>query len=424
MVDEQSHDVASETGEAELKAGEAAPINRDKRLEPRVIDGEISSRDEPSPTADEVARDTPSAPAPDPVSPKRRGFGALLSGALGGLVAAALASAAAYYALAPQFDRAAANASRVTAIEAQAQRNDAAIAGLAKRIATLEQSGSEAAIATIDKRLEMLEKANAEDASRIASAAQAIQTLSGNVKDLRAGIDAARGEIPGLSAKVAKLESAPLQAPAAELSGVTSRLDKIETQLAAPKSQSRVAPEKPVARDNPAAVAIVSASLRDKLVRGLPFSTEFDGLVRLGVEPAALAPLKAVVGGAPTDAALAAGFEAVRSKVLAAAAPAKKGEGIADRFLAHLRGLVHVRDLNGPVDRAGEGPQALASRIEADCRRGDVNGALAAFARLPEASREAARSWETAAESRRAADAAVQSIIDTAVAQLAKSGTP
>ena len=241
------------------------------------------------------------------------------------------------------------------------------------------------------------------------------------MKDLRADVDAARGEIPGLSARVAKLESGPPQAPAADLSGVTSRLDKIEAQLAAPKSESRVAPEKPTAGDNPAAVAIVAAALRDKLARGAPFPTELGGLERLGVEPAKLAPLKVVVDGAPTDAALAAAFEGVRSKVLAAAAPPEEGGGIVDRFLAHLRGLVQVRNLN---ETAGDDPQALASRIEADCRRGDVSGALAAFAKLPEASRQAASAWAAAAESRLAADTALQSIRETAVAQLAETGKP
>jgi hypothetical protein len=423
MVDEQGRDAASETAEIEREA--AAPVNRDKRVEPHVIEGDVSSRaDEAAPAVDEVGRDTAPTPAPEPVRPNRRGLGGLLSGALGGLVAAALAAAAAYYVLAPKFDRAEADASRLAAIEAEAQRNDTAIADLAKRVAGLGENGSASAVAAIDKRLETLEKANADEASRIASATQAVQTLSGNVKDLRADVDAARGEIPGLAARVAKLESAPPQAPAADLSGVTSRLDKIETQLAAPKSESRVAPEKPGARDNPAAVAIVAASLRDRLNHGLPLQTELDGLERLGVDPASLAPLKAVAGGAPTDAALAAAFESVRSKVLSAAAPPERADGIANRFLAHLRGLVQVRNLGSPSDSAGEDPQALASRIEGDCRRGDVNGALAAFAKLPEPSREAGRTWAEAAESRRAADAAVQSIIETAVAQLTKSGAP
>ena len=118
---------------------------------------------------------------------------------------------------------------------------------------------------------------------------------------------------------------------------------------------------------------------------------------------------------------LAADFEAVRSKVLAAAAPAAEHESAADRLLAHLRGLVQVRDLN---EMTGDDPQALVARIEADSRRGDVNDALAAFAKLPEPSRRAASAWASAAEARQAAAQALQSIRETAVAQLAESGKP
>ena len=108
-------------------------------------------------------------------------------------------------------------------------------------------------------------------------------------------------------------------------------------------------------------------------------------------------------------------------RVLAAAAPAERSGGSLDRFLTHLRGLVQVRNLN---ETAGDDPQSLTSRIEADCRRGDVSGALAAFAKLPEASRQAAATWATAAKSRQAADTALQSIREAAVAQLAETGQP
>jgi hypothetical protein len=464
MVDEESQDVASEPAEgasepvggsprvadeAVAKSAEAAsetasgtPFNRDHRGDPGVIEGEVSSRSEGEalPPAQGAGKGAPSAPAAGEAAPPareaqadpsgRRGRGGgFLAGALGGLVVSAIIGGTGYYLFAPKADLAEANASRLAAIEAQAQREDTAIADIDKRVGALEGTSSTAAIAAAEKRLDALQAANAavdkrlgelqtangDEAPRIAAATQAVQTLTGEVKDLRADVDAARGEIPGLQARVAKLESGPPQAVAADLSAVTARLDKIEAQLAAQ--------EKPSASDNPAAVAIVAQSLRDKLDRGAPFPTELKGLERLGVEPAKLAALKAVADGGPTDAALAADFEAVRSKVLAAAAPTKeRGEGgTFDRLLAHLRGLIQVRDLNEP---AGDDPQDLASRVEADCRRGDVSGALAAFAKLPDPSRKAASAWASAAQARQAAEAALQSIRETAVAQLAESGKP
>ena len=418
MVDEESRDVEPEI------AGDA-PANRDKSGGLGGIEGEGSSigAGEAAPPAGEPRAEA-RIQAAHAVSHGRSGpgaSGAFLSGALGGLIVAAIAGGAGYYLFAPKADLAEADASRLAAIESQASRDDTAISGLDKRIAALEGSGSAAAVAAIDKRLDALKAANAGNASEIASSVQAAQAVSGEVKDLRADVDATRGEIPALSARVAKLESGVPQAPGPDLSAVTSRLDKIEAQLSAPKSESRVAPEKPMAGDNPTAVAIVAAALRDKLVRGAPFPTEFAGLERLGVEPAKLAPLKVVVDGAPTDGALAAAFAGARSKVLAAAAPSEENGGIVDRFLSHLRSLVQISNLN---ETAGDDPQALASRIEAGCKRGDVNGALAAFAKLPEASRQAASAWAAAAGSRVAADNAIQSIRETAVAQLAEPGKP
>ncbi len=92
-----------------------------------------------------------------------------------------------------------------------------------------------------------------------------------------------------------------------------------------------------------------------------------------------------------------------------AAASSPAGGGVIDRFLAHLRGLVQVRVLN---ETQGDDPAALVSQIEADIRRGDVSGALAAFAKLPEPARQAASGWAAQAGAKEAADAALQ--VDTA----------
>ena len=433
MVDEQSQDIASE------RAG-GAPVNRDKRRDPGVIDGAVASPSDddaqPQPSGEASQPDAPQPPLAARRAPRAaRGF---LSGAAGGLVVSALALGGGYYVFASKADIAEADASRVAA---RAQREEAAIADLDRRVGALEGTNSATALATIDKRVSALEASNAAsgaagldkrlgaleaeyaaEAPKIAAAAETVQNLSGEVKELRADVDAARGEIPGLSARVAKLESSAPQAGAAapDLSALVGRIDRIEAQLAAPKVETRVAPEKPAANDNPAAVAIVAEALRDKLAAGAPFPTELGALESLGVEPAKLAPLKALVNGAPTDRALAASFEAVRSRALAAAAPKEEG-GILDRLLAHLRGLVQVRDLN---ETAGDDPQALASQIEADSRRGDLSGALAAFAKLPEPSRQAASAWAAEAGSKQAAVAALQSIRDAAVARLAENGRP
>ena len=153
---------------------------------------------------------------------------------------------------------------------------------------------------------------------------------------------------------------------------------------------------------------------------GAGFGPELAALQRLGVDSAALAPLQAVVNGAPTNSALAASFTAVAPHVLAATAPAETGS-VTDRFLAHLHNLVKVRELN---ETAGDDPQALVSQVEAASRRGDIGAALAAFDKLPEAARKAAGDWPTLARARAAAEAALQSIREAAVGQLAGGPKP
>ena len=428
MVDDETQDVSARP--------QGAPPNRDARPDPGVIDGEIAARGpnerEPPPSA---AGAPESAAQPRPAPAPRAGFRGVLAGALAGLVVSALAVGAFYSLLAPGADvedsanRLAELGAQVqqenAALDAEVKSESAAVANLDKRVSALETSGGSSG--ELDKRVAALETANADNGPKAVAAAQtaqqAVQTdqqLTTQVKDLRADIDAARGEIPGLAARVAKLETEAPKANDADLSALAARLDKIEAALAAPKSESRVAPEKPAPADNASAIAIIAGEIEDKLAAGAPFGTEAAALQRLGVDPAQLASLQAAAGGAPTGSALAESFDAVAPQVLAAASPAESG-GVLDRLLAHIHGLVRVHVLG---ESAGDNPEAIVSRIGAECRRGDIAGAVAAFDKLPAAARQAAGDWPVKARARQAADAALQSIREAAVGRLAGGARP
>ena len=75
-----------------------------------------------------------------------------------------------------------------------------------------------------------------------------------------------------------------------------------------------------------------------------------------------------------------------------------------------------MRDLE---ETTGDDPEAIVSRIEAECRRGDIAAALATFDKLPEAARQAAGDWPVKARARQAADGALQSIREAAIGRLA-----
>jgi hypothetical protein len=419
MVDQETKDVsAGPTG---------APVNRDARREPEVIEGEIAAREthgsEPPP--DPPAPESSTEPRPALAAAPRTGLRSLLAGAVGGLIVSVLGLGAGYTLLAPK-DDVSETANRLSAIEAQArQENDAiaaeasresaAVASLEKRVSALETVAGGSNTSDLDKRVAALEAASAGNGA----ASDATQRLAAQEKDLRTDIDAEKGQLPDLSARVAKLESDAPKANAAS-SDLAARIDKIEGALAAPKNETRAAEEKLAAADNVTTIAIIAEVAEERLRSGEGFAPELAALQRLGVDSTALAPLQAVVNGAPTNGALAAAFNAVAPHVLAATAPADKGS-VTDRFLAHLEGLVRVRELN---ETAGDDPQALVSQIEAESRRGDVAAALASFDKLPEAARKAAGDWPTLARARQAADAALQSIREAAVGQLAGGPKP
>jgi hypothetical protein len=421
MVDEEIKDVSG--------GPMGAPVNRDARREPDVIEGEIAGSDTEDSksssyaTAAETRADPPAARATS-----RNGARSLLAGAVGGIVVSALGLGAGYSLLTSKADGTDTQ-NRLGALEAQARqtsdalgaaanRESAAVAALGKRITALEASAGTSNTSDIDKRVAALEAASAGNGA----ASDATQRLAAQAKDLRADVDAEKGQLPDLSARVAKLESDTPKASAAgsDLTALAARIDKIEAALSAPKSETRVAAETPAAADNTTTIAIIAEVAEERLRSGAAFGPELAALQRMGVDAAALAPLEAVVNGAPTNSALAASFNTVAPHVLAATSQPDTGS-VSDRFLAHLHNLVKVRELN---ETAGDDPQALVSQIEAASRRGDIGAALASFDKLPEAARKAAGDWPTLARARAAAEAALQSIREAAVGRLASGQKP
>lgn len=395
MIDEETkRDPAAST---------RAPVNRDARPDPGVIEGELAAggtaKDEgpPEPALAESRAEPHSAPASASRS-TARGF---LGGAVAGLIVSALALGAGYTLLAPKAD-APEIANRLNGIEAQAQRQNAALAAGSSR--------NRDALAGLEKRVAALEAANA----GMSAASGASERLAAQEKTLRADLDTERGATSDLTTRVAKLETDTQKADSAgaDLAALAGRVDKIETALAAPKT--------PVASDNAAAIAVIAEAAEERLRSGGPLDTDVAALQHLGVDAATLAPLQAVAGGTPSNAALAASFSAVAPHVLAAASRKDAGS-VADRFLAHLHSLVRMRDLN---ETAGDDPPALASQIEAMSRRGDIGGALASFAKLPEDARQAAGDWPTLARARQGADAALQAIREAAIGRLATGPKP
>lgn len=86
-----------------------------------------------------------------------------------------------------------------------------------------------------------------------------------------------------------------------------------------------------------------------------------------------------------------------------------------DRLFDHLRGLVRVRK----VGEVGGDDETLVSNVSAALARGDLDAAIQAYGRLPDAARLAGRDWVDAAQARRAAGAAALSLRADAILRLA-----
>src|ERR1700722_5056091 len=289
MVDEEIQDAsAGPTG---------APVNRDVRREPDVIEGEIAARDaeDSKSSLDATTAETRADPPAARAAP-RNGARSLLAGAVGGIVVSALGLSAGYSFLTSKADGSD-TGNRLGALEAQARqtndalgaeanRESAAVAELGKRISALEASARASNTADLDKRVTALEASSAGNSA----ASDATQRLAAQAKDLRADVDAEKGELPELSARVAKLESDAPKASAAgpDLAALAARIDKVEGALAAPKTETRADAEKPAAADNPSTIAIIAEVAEERLRSGAGFVSEVAALQRLGVDPAAL----------------------------------------------------------------------------------------------------------------------------------------
>jgi hypothetical protein len=445
MADEPSP--ISEPEIVEPAPGAVAPPSREPRHDPGVIEGEateIHDGPPPAPPIAEAASGEPAheAPASEPLSreelaspepaavppadapapgirPRPRWASLpFVAGALGALFGAALALAAASL-VEPRAGALDAAGRRLAALERGVEGQSAAAADFERRLGALETSAAGLAKTAADESAKA-EAASAEARAARADAAKALVLAAGQpaAGPTPGGGAPAAFDAGAVEARVGALESelAGLKAGEADLGAAKDRLAKLESALAAPKSEARVAAAEGAANRDRAAEAILAISLNERLNAGAPFAGEWAALTRLGADGGKMSALKPFAdAGAPTVAALAAAFAKLAPSVVAAATPPAEG-GVIDRLLDHIRKLVRVRKV-GEV--AGDDPQALASRVSASLARGDLAAALDAYRRLPDAARQASADWGKAAEARLAAAVAAQSLRADAVARLA-----
>ncbi|TMV75503.1 hypothetical protein FGG78_28640, partial [Thioclava sp. BHET1] len=104
--------------------------------------------------------------------------------------------------------------------------------------------------------------------------------------------------------------------------------------------------------------------------------------------------------GVETLAALNESFPAAARAALKTSLKADMGQGYLSRVSAFLRSQTGLRSLS---PRAGDDPDAVLSRAQADLDAGKLDAALGEIAKLPKPGQEAMSDWLTKARARQAA---------------------
>ena len=258
---------------------------------------------------------------------------------------------------------------RVGALEAAAARPpDKTLAdAYGQRIAALESAAlsAKAAADANDGSLAEARAARADAAKALELATSAAQIANGAPAAQTGGGAELASALEG---RVAKVEAglAALDRPPVDLSPINQRLDKLESALAAPKSETRAAAEAAAPARDGAALAVVAQALADRLRAGAPFAGEEAALERLGADPARLAALKPF---AEKGRRLRRRSPRILKRVAptVAAAAASKPAGMVDRLFASMGKVVRVTPV-GEVGRRRPLGAGLADRRRAGAR--------------------------------------------------------
>lgn len=236
-------------------------------------------------------------------------------------------------------------------------------------------------IEDIETRLTTLEKRPVAEGGMTSEAAAAYERELQTMRDLLA------------------IQRADIEKLAAE---ATARIEGVAQQAAEAEKSA-----KETARATALRVAV--AGLQSALDNGGAFEAVVANLANAGVSvPPVLKD--AAKGGVPTLLDLQETYPEAARAGLAASVKATTGDGVSDRIGAFFRAQVGARSLE---PREGDDPDAVLSRAEAALGKGDIAGAIALVAALPEEGQAAMAGWVKQAETRLRAVEAVRVLADS-----------
>ena len=290
-------------------------------------------------------------------------------------------------------------------------------ADLAARVGAAEQAVGR--IAGVEAGLTKLETTVAAPRAPVTDPAlvnriAALETTIRSLSDLGQRTDAALAAVQ----KNAAQPAVPAVEPG-EISALASRVAVLEQGMKA-LEQRALAPTASNGTDRAGRLAFVAIALRSAAERGDPFAQEFAAAKMLVPDAALLAPLEPyAASGVPRPVTLARELSQLATPILAAAGGnAARDSGILDRLQMNAERLVRIRPIGeGP----GDDPTTIVARAEVKATHGDIPGALAELAHLPEAARVPAQDWVHKAEMQIAALAAARRLAESAIDALPRA---
>jgi hypothetical protein len=202
-------------------------------------------------------------------------------------------------------------------------------------------------------------------------------------------------------------------ATAAALAELAQKLERTSKAF-----EAALAKQQP-GNDRPGRLAIAAAALESTVARGAPFAAELAAVKALGADQPTLAALEPFAStGLPSANALAAEMSDLAPALTqASGGPPREGGGFLERLQTGAERLVRIRRVE---EVAGSDPAAIIARVEVKAVHGDIAGALAELASLPEAARAPAAAWIKKAQARAAALDASRKLAADSLAGLGK----
>ncbi len=270
---------------------------------------------------------------------------------------------------------------------------------LANRIATLEGDLKALAerVGVLGRRNDDIAAAAGEARTRADAATAAVAELKGELKKVQAPAAPTvnPAEVEALATRVVALERAA---------------KAMEAQLAGRSGGDGA--------DRSLRLVVVASTLNAAVERGTPFVAELAAARAAAPDAKGLAALEPFAkSGVPGTAVLARELTALMPALAKVVGTSSRDSGILDRLKANAEKIVRVR----PIDEAtGDDPVAVVRRIEMRAEQGNIAGALAEIAKLPEGARALTKEWVARVEARNAAVDASRRFAADALASIGK----